>query len=669
MGVMSTVKDNIIYIADKSLNIVSFNEAAKKAFPTMEAGSPCPEATGVLNFSNSELPISEYKSASHTVFNFGYLRWINVSIASMEYPGHGLCYFFTGTFYNTLVREIMSHARFMDSFNFAVEMNLTLDRYVYISDQNFGSELKLSEEPLSKLLRRTCATIVHPDDHKKFNDLMNLENMSQRLKTAKEPLTEIIREKNSAGSWDEVTVKLIPENNLSNGEELALAMFSIHYVSKEDLNKTKLEKDMLTGLLTERSFTLEAKEFLEKPHDNVCLISMDIEHFRFFNKWYSRWQGDRLIKAISYTLHEMDRLFDSVSGYGGGDDFFIIMDKHEAVIKYLTDHLSKLVSSFDGIEGFRMVFGGYEIKNAKEEILDAMDYATTAARRALEEKNVEVNWYDNQMVKELEYELQIIPEIERGLEENEFTFYLQPKCSIIDNKIVGAEALVRWNNRLRGFISPAEFVPALEKNGNIMKLDVYIWEQVCKSIRRWIDEGHTPVPVSVNISRMDIFSLDIPTVLSNLVNIYSIDPKLLELEITESAFIDDTRILKTVIQRLRKKGFTILIDDFGSGYSSLNMLKDVQADVLKMDMKFFDLNSSNYDKGVSIIKGVVDLSHNMRLPVIAEGVETEEQISLLRDMGLNYVQGFYYYKPIPIDEFERLLSDQNKISYDGLKLA
>ncbi|MCQ2240105.1 bifunctional diguanylate cyclase/phosphodiesterase [Treponema sp.] len=663
---MNKIRDNLLYIADRSLKILAFNENAKVAFPALEIGKECPEATEILTKNTENL--SEQDSTSLTVFNMNLLRWINVSISTMDYPGHGECYFFTGSLYNSMVRELMSRARLMDTFNFALDMNLTIDRYSLISEKNFGQKIQISEEPLSKLIKRTCATMVHPDDHKKFMELLNLQNMSERLKTANEPITATIREKSARGAWDEVTIRLVPEEERLDGQELVFAFISINYAVPDELNKTDLEKDDLTGLLTKQSFRKAAVEFFKEPHDSFCLIAMDIEHFRFFNKWYSRWQGDRLIKGIAYVLHEMDRLFDTVSGYGGGDDFFILMDKHEAVLKYLTENLSALVSSFDGIEGFRMVFGGYEIKNPDEEILDAMDYATTACRRALENPKIEINWYDVQMVKELEHDLQIIPEIERGLEEEEFTFYLQPKCSILDNKIVGAEALVRWNNKLRGFISPGEFIPALEKNRNIMKLDVYIWEQVCKSIRRWIDKGHSPVPISVNVSRIDIFSLDVPTVFSNLIKIYNIDPRLIEIEITESAFVDDTRILKTVIQRLREKGFTILIDDFGSGYSSLNMLKDVQADVLKMDMKFFDLDNTNYDKGVSIIKSVVDLSHNMKIPVIAEGVETEEQIVLLKGMGLNYVQGFYYYKPIPIKEYESLLADKNNISLEGLKL-
>ncbi|MBQ0040227.1 MAG: GGDEF domain-containing protein [Treponema sp.] len=665
---MTTVTDNVLYIADSSLKIVAFNEAAKIAFPKLEIGKECLEATSILDTEINNKSLTYHPSTSMTVFNLGFLRWINFSIASMDYLDHGKCFFFTGTFYNSLPRELMSRVEYMDSFNFAVEMNLTTNRYALISEQNFDQPLQLGEEPLSELLKRTLLTMVHPDDYKKFAELMNLETMPQRLARAKEPITEVIREKSTRGTWDDVTIRLIPESNLNKGHQLVMALFFINDNSYKKFNNSDLEKDNLTGLFTKNSFTIQAKKFLEGAHDEVCLIAMDIENFRFFNKWYSRWQGDRLLKNIAYTLHEIDRLFDSVSGYGGGDDFFIILDKHDSVIKYLINHLNDIVSSFDGIEGFRMVFGGYEIKDANEEILDAIDYATTASNHALGKQELEVDWYNANMVEDLEHDLKIIPDIERGLEENEFTFYLQPKCSIKDNKIVGAEALVRWNSKIHGFVSPGDFIPALEKNGMVMKVDVYVWEKVCKTIRNWINSGKTPVPISVNVSRMDIFAVDVPTVFSNLIDIYEIDPKYVEIEITESAFIDDTRILRTVIQRLKDKGFSILIDDFGSGYSSLNMLKDVQADVLKMDMKFFDLNNTNYDKGISIIKSVVDLSRNMKLPVIAEGVETQEQIDLLKGMGLNYVQGFYYYKPIPIEEYEGLISDGNRISLDGLRL-
>ncbi|MDO4506737.1 MAG: bifunctional diguanylate cyclase/phosphodiesterase [Spirochaetales bacterium] len=662
---MTTVNDNLLYIANSSLKIVAFNEAAKTAFPSLEIGQPCPEATDVIS-SNKET-IENFGSTPSMIFLLSICRWVNFTVTAMEYPGHGKCYYFSGALYNNLTRELMSRAIFMNNFTFALSMNLTLDKYVFISEERFGKRFQLPEEPLSKLLKRTCATMVHPDDHKKFLQLMNPETMAERLRTAKSPITEVIREKGSRGTWDDVTIYLVPEAN-QQGMEMAIAFMYVDITPPDQLNKSKHEKDKLTGLLTKQSFQQAAKDFLSGEHDGVCLIAMDIEHFRFFNKWYSRWQGDRLIKGVAYILHEMDRLFDTVSGYGGGDDFFIIMDKHESVMEYLIKNVSALVSSFDGIEGFRMVFGGYEIRDKNEDILDALDYATTATGNALNKAETEICWYNSQMVKDLEYDLQIITEIEKGLEEEEFTFFLQPKCSILDNKIVGAEALVRWNNKIRGFISPGEFIPTLEKNGKVMKVDVYIWEQVCKTIRKWMNEGKKPVPISVNVSRIDIFSVDVPTVFSNLINIYNIDPKYLEIEVTESAFMDDTRILKSVIQRLREKGFTILIDDFGSGYSSLNMLKDVQADILKMDMKFFDLNSSNYEKGVSIIKSVVDLSKNMKLPIIAEGVETSEQITLLKSMGLNYVQGFYYYKPIPINEYESLIADENNISNSGVKL-
>ena len=668
---MEKVRDNILYIADDSQTIVYFNESAKKAFPSMELGKECPEAVKIISDKFSTLPISEQNSTCHTTFIGSLFRWVNFSIAQMEYPGHGKCCVYTGTFYNDFAREVLSRLKPMGSFNFSMEMNLGKDQYILISERNFDKIdfHSIAEEPLSTAIKRTCEKMVHPDDQKKFLEFMDLDSVLERLSQSNGFVSTMVREKNSRGLWDEVTITLFQGEQTFDGTDIVIAFFSINSKSQILNVPSDSEKNQLTGLLKKGSFIEAAKDFLAEQHNEVCLISMDVEHFRFFNKWYSRWQGDRLLKNIAYFLHEVERLFDCVAGYGGGDDFYIIMDKHPSTLDYLVNGLNRLISSFDGIEGFKIAFGGYTFGSQTEEILDAIDFADTATKARLEKMDGTICWFSPQMIKEIEHDLQIIPEIKRGLEEDEFTFFLQPKCSIKDNKIVGAEALVRWKNKLRGLVSPGEFIPVLEKNCMIAKVDMYIWEKVCKTIRAWIDSGVTPVPVSINVSRIDIFSINVPQVFSSLVEKYKIDPKFIEIEITESAFIDDIKILRTVIQCLRNKGFMILIDDFGSGYSSLNMLKDVQADVLKMDIKFFDLNTTNYDKGISIIKSVIDLSHNMKVPVIAEGVETKNQIDILKELGLNYVQGFYYYRPIPIEDYERLICDQNKISYNGLKLA
>ncbi len=660
------VNENVVFIFDSSQKIVYFNEPSLKIFPNMALGKSCCEATGTSPLQCEQCPVRTGKPETMALYNIIASRWLNMSFASMEYPGHGLCTVVTGSFYQTLRKEVLGRVKFMNQYDFIIEMNLTIDRYVMLSDSNYGKEVVLEEEPLSVLIKRTAETMVHPDDYRKFTNLFNLNTLSERLKAAKFPLTEVIREKNTRGTYDDVKITLIPEEIHQNGYEMFIALFHIDNLKKKTGSDS--DRNGITGLLNKESFIKETSVFLGNYHDDVALIYMDIEHFRLFNKWYSRWQGDRLLKSIGLFLLQMDRMFGTVSGYDGGDNFFILCDKQDVVLEYLVNGLNELISCFDGIEGFRMAYGGYLIEDKREDMQDALDLASTACTLDMSLSVEKIRWYNESLILEEEKEILIIPDFERGLEENEFTFFLQPKCSIREDRIVGAEALVRWNHKIKGFISPGEFIPILERKGLLSKLDIYIWEQVCKKISEWQTTGLELVPVSINVSRIDIFNMDVPEVLINLTKKYNVDPDLIEVEITESAFVNDSRIIKTVIQRLRKAGFKILIDDFGSGYSSLNMLKDVQADVIKMDIKFFDLNQENFDKGYNIITSMYEMSHNIGLPIIAEGVETQNQIDLLEDIGFNYVQGYYYYKPLQLKDYEDIISDKDKISHDGLQL-
>lgn len=660
------IKDNLVFIVDSSKAIVYFNEKAKEAFPKMEIGVSCCEATQSGESRCAQCPMITGNPEGVPIFNMNLLKWIQMSYANMEYPGHGTCTVVTGTFYTSLEKEILGRIKFMNKYDFVMEMNLTINRYVMFSEGTYGQPLVLEEEPLDVLLHRTADTMVHPDDYKKFCNLMNLTTLSERLKNAKYPLTEVIRERNTRGTFDDVTVSIIPEAISQDGDEMVLAFFHIEHMHDSKL-KSKKERNSLTGLLEKEAFIKEAEEFFRNYHEDVAIIYMDIEHFRFFNKWYSRWQGDRLLKSIGLNLLQMDRMFSTVSGYGGGDNFFILCDKQEPVLNYLIENLNDLINSFDGIEGFRMTYGGYEIKNKTEDIEDAIDAANTAA--SYDSSSIgKIRWYESNMISDEEKEMMLIPDFERGLEDGEFTFFLQPKCNIDESRIVGAEALVRWKHKHKGYVSPGEFIPVLERKGLVYKLDAYIWEEVCRKMGEWKKTGLELVPVSINVSRADIFNLDVPAVLESLVKKYDVPTDLIEVEITESAFVNDLKIIRDAISRLRKTGFRILIDDFGSGYSSLNMLKDVQADVIKMDIKFFDLNSENFEKGLNIISSVFEMAYNIGLPIIAEGVETQAQINILESLGFNYVQGYFYYKPLPLADYEVLISDVKNISHKEMKI-
>lgn len=248
-----------------------------------------------------------------------------------------------------------------------------------------------------------------------------------------------------------------------------------------------------------------------------------------------------------------------------------------------------------------------------------------------------------------------LDDINQAFDNNEFCFYLQPKCNAETGAIVGAEALVRWNHPEYGLVSPGEFIPLLERESMVTRFDLFIWRSVCEMLSRWDGEGRNLVPVSFNVSMTDIESIDVARVLGDLLDRFSIDARLLQVEITESAIAHNMDVVEETIRDLHARGIAVLMDDFGSAYSSLNMLKDINVDAIKLDMKFVDLNADNAAKGLKIIESVIDMAYQLRLLIIAEGAQTAEQVSKLRELGCMYIQGYYFYRPLTVGKMEDLL--------------
>ena len=248
-----------------------------------------------------------------------------------------------------------------------------------------------------------------------------------------------------------------------------------------------------------------------------------------------------------------------------------------------------------------------------------------------------------------------LDDINQAFDNNEFCFYLQPKCNAETGAIVGAEALVRWNHPEYGLVSPCEFIPLLERESMVTRFDLFIWRSVCEMLSRWDGEGRNLVPVSVNVSMKDIEAIDVARVLGDLLDRFSIDARLLQVEITESAIAQNMDVVEETIRDLHARGIAVLMDDFGSAYSSLNMLKDINVDAIKLDMKFVDLNADNAAKGLKIIESVIDMAYQLRLSIIAEGAQTAEQVSRLRELGCMYIQGYYFYRPLTVGKMEDLL--------------
>ena len=423
--------------------------------------------------------------------------------------------------------------------------------------------------------------------------------------------------------------------------------------------------DILTGLPASRYYWAILDEMFANDPDDYCMLTLDIEHFSFFNKWYGRKKGDDMLNTIGSFLVAVDRVNGTHSGYMGGDNFSITFKRNAELASDLCAGIRNVISMYPAIDSsFRPFFGGY-INNNKEikpTAIEMYDYTVTAINKAMETMDSDVYWVDDVMAERMQKEIDLMPKIHMAMKNGEFTFFLQPKCFLNSGKIIGAEALVRWVSPTEGMISPGKFIPVMEKNGFITYLDKYVWELVCKTIRRWMDEGRRVLPISVNVSRIDVYALDIVQVFTSLIEKYKVPATFIEIEITESAYVENEAIIKDAEEALKKAGFKILIDDFGSGYSSLNMLKDVDADVLKLDMRFLDLNESNNAKGLQIIGSVLNMAHEIDLPTIAEGIETEFQKQMLTLLGCEYAQGYYFYKPLPIPEYEKLLENPSLVA-------
>lgn len=259
----------------------------------------------------------------------------------------------------------------------------------------------------------------------------------------------------------------------------------------------------------------------------------------------------------------------------------------------------------------------------------------------------------DELVPELTFD-----EIDRAFDNNEFCFYLQPKCNVATGAIVGAEALVRWNHPKYGVVSPGRFVPMLEQAGQISRLDVFVWRSVVRMLARWEREGRNLVPISVNVSMVDIDQMDVADTLTGLLNEYDVNARLLQTEITESAVARNLSKVESTIRKLHADNIAVLMDDFGSAYSSLNMLKDINVDVIKLDMKFIDLNEDNASKGLKIVESVVNMARKLRLLVIAEGAQTKQQVDQLLSVGCRYIQGYYFHEPLPVGRMEKLLAER-----------
>ena len=418
------------------------------------------------------------------------------------------------------------------------------------------------------------------------------------------------------------------------------------------------ERRILDNFTSDKSpeiFANHIKRMMDSnPEREIAFIQFDVERFKLINDAYGEKSGDRLLKYLKDSLTVIcsdEQPFARLTA----DVFMIVIpfDEEIEIIDFIHKLEQNIGRIYEGIE-FRLVFGVCIVEDRTAQTRTHGDNATLARQSVKGNALNNIGFYNGKLKNDLYHQHYIEDDMKSAMLNNEFVMFLQPKYNISTGKIIGAEALTRWIHPYKGLIPPAQFIPIFEKNGFILNLDQLIWEKACKTIRFWIDNGVEPVPISVNISREYLNTFDVVGKFNELVERYNIPIRFLEAEITESYDADNT---SDVVRKMKNCGFTMLMDDFGSGFSSLNMLKTTPFDVLKIDRDFLS-EFMESERGRKIIAHTISMSRDIGLDIIAEGVETGAQAQFLQNCGCDVAQGFYYSKPIPVEEFNRQLHEQ-----------
>lgn len=431
--------------------------------------------------------------------------------------------------------------------------------------------------------------------------------------------------------------------------------------------KGTMNSNNLSDYYYNHSFMERLRKRLPEILPNTyCIVAIDIEHFRLFNKLYGRSSGDEVIRYIYTCLKQSALEYDGIDAYLGGDNFVAFLPDDDEVLNNIRQKIIKKFSEWNNTSAFFPLFGVYTIKDTSVLPELMYDHAMLALSHAEEDYKWHICRYTIEMESSLEKEVYLLAAIEEGLEKGEFTFFAQPQCNIATGQIVGAEALVRWQKPDGEVLLPGGFIPVLEKNKMIDQLDRYVWEKVCQWLKGWIDQGYSPVPISINVSRIDIYAMDVPKYIFSLLEKYQIPEHLIKIEITESAYTENNNRISHAVNTFRNRGLVVMMDDFGCGYSSLNMLKNIPVDVLKLDMRFLQFKEEERQKSANILEAIINMAGLLHLPIVVEGVENESQEKFVQKLGCRYIQGFYYYKPLPIKKFEELLRDKNQIDAQGL---
>ncbi len=435
-------------------------------------------------------------------------------------------------------------------------------------------------------------------------------------------------------------------------------------------NKIKAEMrelDYLTQIYNRGYFYKKCQLYLSKTNSKYFIVAFDIAKFKKINEYYGSDEADNILKDVSNMLIDFYTQ-DTIKVFGRieSDKFSWIMPNNKEKLVKIFDSISSISNKYEHSISFKM--GVYEIENNTMPIEQAYTRANLASKSIKGNFDKNIQYFDAKMVSNLENEQFVLNNIDKAMDDGNIVVFFQPKFDLQANEVCGAEALVRWKDPKKGMISPGAFIPALENNGLITKLDKYMWDRTARHLAEWCRQGLNPYPVSINISKVDLLEPDLPEYIEAIVRKYQIPHDIFQLEITESAYVDGSVDVTSILKSFKNKGFTILMDDFGSGYSSLNTLREFPIDVIKIDLKFLTNfnNGAEGDKGRTIIESIVSMAKRLNLGIVVEGTETIEQVNFVKSIGCETAQGYYFSKPIPADDYIDLIKQNRKLSKDSM---
>lgn len=669
-------KQGHTYVIDRDHHVVYMDRAARRVFPGGCVGALCYKCFRGASEPCDDCPWqpdSDSNVNQTVIYSERADQWYEITCVELEWLDHGPCVLFSGRPVNDGSRSLFAALREPSSYDELLEVNITGNSYKVLFAEPDKYAMPPFEGALDEMFANMLEHMIHPEDRERFLEFWDFETLHDRIKHAGGALRGEFRKRLVSGAWGWAAQTIMSVKRGDGGQTVVMCFTSDidedvrereAYAQNSQI-KTLKERDPLTGLYNASTFYGKAANLVEaNPGARFEAIYADIEHFKLFNEWYGREAGDKALRSMAERIAQLARSNKGVAGYLGGDDFALVLPEGIVHEDNAAQLLQRQPLDTEDTVGFQPVVGVCPIGRGEEAVVTACDHAMIAMNSAKGAFTKRLIRYEAFMSEEMEDEAKTLLEVKQALENREFVLHWQPQCSTRTGRVVGLEALVRWQHPERGLVMPGAFIPVLEHSGFIANLDLYVWEEACRRIRSWIDRGIEPLPVSVNISRADLYSLDVAETIEGLVERYGIERRLLELEITESAYAEDQRIARTVAQ-LRDLGFTVLMDDFGSGYSSLNMLKDINVDVIKIDMNFLN-RRDNVQRGESILEAVISMARLMGLRIIAEGTETEEQVKFLRDIGCNYAQGYFFYRPMDTEALEKLIRTPDAVDYRGV---